>query len=79
MVDARVRSVGAYFMRLLGGLAVILGILGLVSSLSRGNLIGVAFSVAFIAGGAVLLKRSGGVGRAGKSASTPRGTRQGLR
>lgn len=75
MVDERVKSVGAYFMRLLGGVGVILGILGLFSSLTRGNLIGVALSVAFIAGGAVLLKRSGGVSRAGKSASTPHGTR----
>jgi hypothetical protein len=73
MVDQRVKSVGGYFLRLLGGVAVILGILGAFAGLSQGNLIGTAFSVAFIVGGVVLLKRSGGTNRAGDSPSTPHG------
>jgi len=74
MVNERVKSVGGYFMRLLGGVAVILGILGAFTGLYQGNLVGLVFSVVFIVGGSILLKRSGAIG-AGDSASTPRGTR----
>jgi hypothetical protein len=55
---AEVKSVGNYFMRLFAGVAVIVGILGVFGSFPQGNLVGVAFSVALIADGAVLLKRS---------------------
>ena len=58
MMDIRKQSVGSYFLRLFGGVAVIVGVLGVFSSLADGNLFGVALCAAFIAGGAVLLKRS---------------------
>jgi hypothetical protein len=64
MANERMKSVGGYFLRLLGGVAVILGILGIFTALSQGNLIGVAFSLAFIIGGAALLKYSGRSNRA---------------
>ncbi|MEH1164107.1 hypothetical protein V6V47_01825 [Micromonospora sp. CPCC 205539] len=64
MANERVKSVGGYVMRFVGGVAIILGILGLFSGLSEGNLIGVALSIVFVAGGAVMVKRSGGAGRA---------------
>jgi hypothetical protein len=75
MADARVKAVGGYFLRLVGGVAVILGVLGVFASLSQGNLIGAALSVAFIAGGAFMVKKSGGMSRSGDAPSTPRGTR----
>ncbi|MET8044730.1 hypothetical protein ABZU25_28160 [Micromonospora sp. NPDC005215] len=59
MANERVKSVGGYFMRLLGGVAVIVGLLGLFAVLAQGNLIGVVLSIIFIVGGAILLKRSG--------------------
>ncbi|WP_430500800.1 hypothetical protein ACQRWP_03740 [Micromonospora trifolii] len=59
MTNDRVRSVGGYTMRILGVLAVVVGVLGIVSSLSQGNLVGVILGVVFIVGGAFLLKRSG--------------------
>jgi hypothetical protein len=75
MVHERVNSVGAYFMRLVGGVAVILGVLGALAGLSQGNLIGIAFSVAFVIGGVILLKRSGRTRRTGDSAFRPGDTR----
>ncbi|MGC4870102.1 hypothetical protein ACLQ3B_32205 [Micromonospora sp. DT53] len=60
MTSERVKSVGGYTMRILGVLAIVVGVLGIVSSLTQGNLVGVILGVIFIAGGAVLLKRSGG-------------------
>ncbi|MCG5460522.1 hypothetical protein AB0K35_15500 [Micromonospora sp. NPDC053740] len=59
MTNERVRSVGGYTMRILGVLAIVVGVLGIVSSLSQGNLVGVILGVVFIVGGAFLLKRSG--------------------
>ncbi|MGC4896700.1 hypothetical protein [Micromonospora sp. DT31] len=60
MVDSRGKSVGRYLMRLVGGVAVIVGLLGAVSSLADGNLVGIVLSAVFIGGGVFLLKRSGG-------------------
>ncbi|MET7946472.1 hypothetical protein [Micromonospora sp. NPDC005324] len=65
MTSERVRSVGRYTMRTLGVLAIVVGVLGGVSSLTQGNLVGVILGVVFIAGGAFLIKRSG-------AAATPR-------
>ncbi|WP_410813889.1 hypothetical protein [Micromonospora sp. 067-2] len=73
MANERVKSVGGYLMRLLGGVAVIIGILAAFSALAQGNPVGLVLAVAFIAGGAFLLKRSGRGSRAGEAASTPRG------
>ncbi|MFF5056956.1 hypothetical protein ACFY1S_27595 [Micromonospora sp. NPDC000663] len=64
MTNERVRSLGGYFMRLLGGVAVIVGILGFFATLTEGNLVGLVLSVIFVVGGAVALKRSGGTRRA---------------
>ncbi|WFE49422.1 hypothetical protein [Micromonospora sp. WMMD1155] len=75
MTNGRGRAVGGYFLRLLGGVLVILGILGFFSSLTQGNPVGLILAVIFVAGGAVMLKRSGGAGRRGGVASTPPGTR----
>ncbi|MEV1157134.1 hypothetical protein AB0J27_17245 [Micromonospora chokoriensis] len=72
MTNERGKAVGGYFLRLLGGVLVILGILGLFSSLAQGNPVGLIIAGAFVAGGAVMLKRSGG---AGQPASTTPGTR----
>ncbi|MET8118549.1 hypothetical protein [Micromonospora sp. NPDC005189] len=60
MANERVKSVGGYLMRFLGGVAVIIGLLGIFSSLAEGNLVGIILCVVFIAGGAFMLKRSGG-------------------
>ncbi|MFG1867170.1 hypothetical protein [Micromonospora arborensis] len=75
MANERVKSVGGYIMRLLGGVAIIVGILMFFGTLPEGNLVGVVLSIAFVAGGAVLLKRSGGGSRAGRVASAPHGQR----
>jgi hypothetical protein len=72
MVNERAKSVGGYFMRLLGGVALILGILGVFSALSNGNLIGVALSIAFIVVGGILLQRSG---RSDRARGAARGVR----
>ncbi|GAB3959910.1 hypothetical protein GCM10027614_80440 [Micromonospora vulcania] len=66
---------GGYLMRLLGGVGVIVGILGIFASLSQPNVVGVVLGVLFVAGGVVLLKRSGGGSRAGGVTSTPHSTR----
>ncbi|WP_328650228.1 hypothetical protein OG598_17830 [Micromonospora sp. NBC_00330] len=47
------------------GSGLIHGVLGIVSSLAQGNLVGIVLGVVFIVGGAFLLKRSG-------AAATPR-------
>ncbi|MEU4790628.1 hypothetical protein AB0F95_13095 [Micromonospora tulbaghiae] len=59
MVDSRGKSVGRYLMRLVGGVAVILGLLGIFGTLADGNLVGIVLSLVFIGGGIFLLKRSG--------------------
>ncbi|MDW3847754.1 hypothetical protein NMK34_14205 [Micromonospora sp. BRA006-A] len=46
-------------MRLVGGVAVILGLLGTFGTLAEGNLVGIVLSLVFIGGGVFLLKRSG--------------------
>ena len=60
MVDSRGKSVGRYLMRLVGGVAVIFGLLGIFAMLAEGSLFGIVFSLVLIGGGAFLLKRSGG-------------------
>jgi hypothetical protein len=75
MTNGRGKAVGGYFLRLLGGVLVILGILAFFSSLTQGNPVGLILAVIFVAGGAFMLKRSGGAGRSGGVASTPPGTR----
>lgn len=75
MANERVKSVGGYFLRFLGGVAVILGILGIFSSLAQGNLVGIILGVVFLAGGVFLLKRSGGASQARGTAATPGSTR----
>ncbi|MCZ7375888.1 hypothetical protein [Micromonospora sp. WMMC250] len=72
MTNGRGKAVGGYFLRLLGGVLVILGILGFFSSLAQGNPVGLILAVIFVAGGAVMLKRSGGARR---PASTTPGMR----
>lgn len=59
MVDSRGMSVGRYVMRLVGGVAVIVGLLGIFGTLADGNLVGIVLSILFIGGGVFLLKRSG--------------------
>ncbi|MEW2427884.1 hypothetical protein AB0877_07715 [Micromonospora sp. NPDC047644] len=59
MTNERAKSVGRYTMRVLGVLAIVVGVLGVVSSLAQNNLVGVILGVIFVAGGAVLVKRSG--------------------
>jgi uncharacterized membrane protein HdeD (DUF308 family) len=63
MVNDRAKSAGSYVMRLVGGVAVILGVLMVFSTLAQGSLIGAALGVVFIAGGAYLVRRSGGFSR----------------
>ncbi|MFG1894897.1 hypothetical protein ACGFIP_12835 [Micromonospora zamorensis] len=75
MTNERVKSVGGYFMRFLGGVAVIIGILAVFSSLSQGNLVGIVLGVVFVAGGAFMLKRSGGASHARGAAPTAGSTR----
>lgn len=69
MVNHRTKSVGAYSLRLTGGVAVIPGILGAFTTLSQHNLVGIIISAVFIAGGAYMLKRSGTIGRSEPSAT----------
>ncbi|MEW2444258.1 hypothetical protein [Micromonospora marina] len=59
MVDSRGKSVGRYLMRLVGGVAVIFGLLGIFGTLAEGNLFGIVFSLILVGGGVFLLKRSG--------------------
>ncbi|MET8091100.1 hypothetical protein [Micromonospora sp. NPDC005220] len=59
MTNERVKSVGSFAMRILGVVAVVVGVLAIVSSLVQGNLVGVVLGAIFLAGGVVLLKRSG--------------------
>ncbi|MEU7586854.1 hypothetical protein AB0A95_11190 [Micromonospora sp. NPDC049230] len=66
MANERVKSVGGYFMRLVGGVAVILGLLGIFATLAQGNVTGLVLSIIFIVGGVVLLKRSPDLGGAGR-------------
>ncbi|MEW2429653.1 hypothetical protein AB0877_16710 [Micromonospora sp. NPDC047644] len=73
MANRRGTLVGHYLMRLIGGVAVIFGILMLFSALSRSDLIGLALGVVLVGGGAYLLKRSGKTGRVKEVAAT-RGT-----
>ncbi|MEW1586903.1 hypothetical protein AB0283_15865 [Micromonospora vinacea] len=59
MANERVKSVGGYTMRILGVVAIVVGVLAIVSSLAQGNLVGVVLGAIFLAGGVVLLKRPG--------------------
>ncbi|MEU4472130.1 hypothetical protein [Micromonospora sp. NPDC023888] len=71
MANERVKSVGGYVMRLVGGVAVIVGLLGLFATLAQGNVTGLVLSIIFIVGGVVLLKRSPDLGRAGQRERGP--------
>lgn len=71
MVDSRGKTVGRYLLRLVGGVAVIVGLLMAFSSLADGNLVGIVLSAVFIGGGVFALKRSGGPRRAEGSTSAP--------
>ncbi|MFG1917351.1 hypothetical protein [Micromonospora sp. NPDC048898] len=66
MANERVKSVGGYLMRLAGGVAVIIGLLGVFATLAQGNVTGLVLSIIFIVGGVVLLKRSPDLGRGGR-------------
>ncbi|MEW2146674.1 hypothetical protein AB0869_28080 [Micromonospora vinacea] len=59
MTNERTKSVGGYTMRILGVVAIVVGVLAIVSSLAQGNLVGVVLGAIFLAGGVVLVKRSG--------------------
>ncbi|SCG64802.1 hypothetical protein GA0070213_108145 [Micromonospora humi] len=74
MMDSRGRSVGRYLLRLVGGLAVICGLLMAFSSLAGGDLFGIVLSVILVGGGVFMLKRSH---RAEDAASARREARQG--
>lgn len=58
MVDSKTRSVGNYILRLVSGVAVILGALAVFSALARGDLFGVVLGVIFIVGGVIGLRYS---------------------
>ncbi|WP_430503119.1 hypothetical protein ACQRWP_16650 [Micromonospora trifolii] len=72
MVNERGRLVGGYLMRLIGGVAVIFGLLMLFTALSRGDIIGLVLGGVFVVGGAFLLKRSSKIGRGREVAATRR-------
>lgn len=55
--------VGSYLMRLIGGVAVIFGILMLFAALSQGNVVGLVLGGVLVGGGAFLLTRSGRTGQ----------------
>jgi hypothetical protein len=59
MVDIKAKSVANYLLEIIAGLAIILGVLMLVSSVIRADLFGIAFAVVLIVGGAFVLKRPG--------------------
>ena len=56
MVDSKAKSVGTYLLRLISGVAAILGALAIFSALARGDLFGVVLGVIFIVGGVIGLK-----------------------
>ncbi|MDG4808784.1 hypothetical protein O7634_18730 [Micromonospora sp. WMMD1120] len=60
MTSERVSSAGSVAMRVLGVVLVVVGVLGFVGSLTQGNVVGLVLGVLFAAGGAMLIKRSGG-------------------
>jgi len=57
MVDVKAKSVAGYFLRLVAGLAVLFGILMVVSSVFRSDLFGIVLGAVLIAGGVFVLKR----------------------
>lgn len=59
MVDIKARSVVGYLVELLAGLASIVGVLMLVSSVYRGDLFGIILAVVLVAGGVFVFKRPG--------------------
>ncbi|MEU8327604.1 hypothetical protein [Micromonospora sp. NPDC048839] len=71
MANERVKSVGGYLMRFIGGVAVLVGLLGIFATLAQGNVTGLVLSIVFIVGGVVLLKRSPDLGRAGRRERGP--------
>ncbi|MEV0939955.1 hypothetical protein [Micromonospora wenchangensis] len=70
MANGQTKTVGGLLMRVLGVLLVVVGVLGALASLTQGNVVGMVLGVVLVAGGAVLLKRSGRAGRSGAVAST---------
>ncbi|MEV6801553.1 hypothetical protein AB0M91_24885 [Micromonospora rifamycinica] len=69
MANEQSRTVGGYLVRILGVLAVVVGVLGLLAALTQGNVVGMVLGVGFVVGGALLIKRSGRAGRSGAVAS----------
>jgi hypothetical protein len=65
MAKVTTRSVVDYVLRLIAGLAIILGILMIFSALPQGNLFGVVLGAILIAGGVFYFKRPGRAHRAG--------------
>ncbi|MFE7872563.1 hypothetical protein ACFUYE_19720 [Micromonospora humida] len=70
MANGQTKTVGGLLLRVLGVLLVVVGVLGALASLTQGNVVGMVLGVVLVAGGAVLLKRSGGAGRSGAVPST---------
>ena len=58
MVDIRAKSVGNYFLRLIGGILVILGILGAFTALTQPNPVGLVLSVLFLAVSGIMVKKA---------------------
>jgi hypothetical protein len=65
MVDISAKSVGSYLLRIISGLAVLVGILMAFSAIARGDLFGILLGVALVAGGVYGLKRSARTTRTG--------------
>ncbi|MEV4350598.1 hypothetical protein AB0J83_39580 [Actinoplanes sp. NPDC049596] len=59
MVDIKAKSVLGYLLELAAGLAIIVGVLMLVSSVYRGDLFGILLAVVLTVGGILVFKRPG--------------------
>jgi len=64
MMDARAKPVVEYFVRLIAGVTVLVGLLMVFSSPARGDLFGVVLGLVLAAGGAFVFKRSSRTRRA---------------
>lgn len=65
MVNVKTRSVVDYVLRIVAGLAIIIGALMIFSALAQGNLFGVVLGAVLIAGGGFYFKRPGRAHRTG--------------
>ena len=63
MMEVKAKSVGSYFLRLIAGLAVIIGGLMVFSSVARGDLFGIVLGIVLVVGGVAVLKRQGRAAR----------------